>query len=422
MTKFEFQELAVDKFRKLKVGALFMKMGSGKTKVAVELANLNADKVAQLLWICPYQVKESTIRELNKWRPAMPFHVEAYESISQGDSGNERAKDFVKQGRTFLVLDESIFVKNGRTKRWGRIKQLRRLCPYCVILNGTPVVKDEWDLYWQMRMLDERIIPFNEWDFERLFFNQVRINPAGRRHGFVKYEFSKKNADALAKLIAPYTFRVDIDYGIDVDEQTIKVEPTVKTLADYRSLRADALRNIQSVMQFMGYLTQMLWAMSVDDNRINKTVELVKGRPVIVYTKFKAEGDKLAKRLGDCYRIQGETIKRKRQAVLEQFEGKQDKPLIISFGTGSYGLNLQFANEVIFNSYDWNYGQLEQAKARVLRIGQQRQVKFRFIENNDDKEHGLPIQRMVHSCVQNKLEMADFVKNELMHGKIEEWL
>lgn len=422
MTDFKFQELAVDKFRRLKVGALFMKMGSGKTKVAVDLANANADKVDQLLWICPFQVRESTKVELSKWAPQMKVKVEAYESISQGESGYQRVSNFVKDGRTFLVLDESIFIKNGKTKRWGRIKQLRRLCPYCIILNGTPVVKNEWDLYWQMRMLDERIIPFNEWDFERLFFNQVRIKPAGRRHGFVKYEFSKKNAGALAKLIAPYTFRVDIDYGIDVDDKTIKVEPTMATLTEYRSLRADALRNIQSVMQFMGYLTQMLWTMSVDDNRIDKTVELTKGRPAIIYAKFKAEGDKLAKRLGDCYRIQGETIKRKRQAVLEQFEKNQDKPLIISFGTGAYGLNLQFANEVIFNSYDWNYGQLEQAKARVLRIGQERQVKFRFIENNDDKENGLPIQRMVRSCVTNKVNMADFVKTELMHSRMEEWL
>lgn len=422
MTNFKFQELAVDKFRRLKVGALFMKMGSGKTKVAVDLANANADKVDRLLWICPFQVRESTKVELSKWAPKMKIKVEAYESISQGESGYQRVSDFVKGGRTFLVLDESIFIKNGKTKRWGQIKQLRRLCPYCVILNGTPVVKDEWDLYWQMRMLDERIIPFNEWDFERLFFNQVRIKPAGRRHGFVKYEFSKKNAEALAKLIAPYTFRVDIDYGIDVDDQTIKVEPTIATLIEYRSLRTEALRNLKSIMQFMGYLTQMLWTMAVDDNRINKTVELAKGRPVIIYTKFKAEGDKLAKKLGDCYRIQGETIKRKRQTVLEQFEKNQDKPLIISFGTGSYGLNLQFANEVIFNSYDWNYGQLEQAKARVLRIGQERQVKFRFIENNDDKEHGLPIQRMVRSCIDNKVNMADFVKTELMHSRMEAWL
>lgn len=423
MTKYEFQELAVDKFRQLKVGALFMKMGSGKTKVAVELANANADKVDRLLWVCPFQVKDSTKAELFKWSPKMPFNVIAYESISQGESGYQKAKDFIKGHRVFLVLDESIFIKNGRTKRWQRLKAIRRQCPYCIILNGTPVVRDEWDLYWQMQMLDERIIPYNEWDFQVLFFDQVRIRPKGRRHGFIKYEFSKKNARALAKMIEPYTFRVDVDYGIAVDDKTITVPPTGTTLSEYHKLRTEALQNLSSVLQFMGYLTQMLWQMAVDDNRCDKTVELAKGRPVIIYAVFKAEVDKLIKKLdGECYCIRGGMSADDRKRQLYQFEKWQDRPLIISYGTGSYGLNLQFANEVIFNSYDWNYGRLEQAKARVLRIGQANKVKLTFVENLDAKDAGVPIQRMVRACVQNKTEMSEFVKTELMNNRMEAWL
>lgn len=33
------QLIAYDKFKKLKVGALFMEMGTGKTKVAIDLIN-----------------------------------------------------------------------------------------------------------------------------------------------------------------------------------------------------------------------------------------------------------------------------------------------------------------------------------------------------------------------------------------------
>ena len=422
MTKFEFQELAVDKFRRLKVGALFMKMGSGKTKVAVDLANANADKVDRLLWICPFQVKDSTKAELQKWSPRMNFNVIAYESISQGESGFKQAQDFVTKGKTFLVLDESIFIKNGLTKRWQRIKQLRRICPFCIILNGTPVVKNEWDLYWQMRMLDERIIPYNEWDFQRLFFDQVYIRPKGHRHGFTKYEFSAKNAESLSKMIEPYTFRVDVDYGISVDDQVITVPPTMATLTEYAQLKSSALHALTSIMQFMGYLTQMLWTMAVDDNRIDKTVELAKGQPVIIYAVFKSEVDKLQRKLGQSYCIRGGMTADERKRQLKQFEQWQDRPLIISYGTGSYGLNLQYCNRVIFNSYDWNYGRLEQAKARVLRIGQNKQVSFTFVENSDDKGTGLPIQRMVRSCVQNKTEMSEFVKTELMKNRMEAWL
>ena len=46
------QKLAFDKFSKMRVGALFMKMGSGKTRVALELVN-NTD-TDFMLYLCPF--------------------------------------------------------------------------------------------------------------------------------------------------------------------------------------------------------------------------------------------------------------------------------------------------------------------------------------------------------------------------------
>lgn len=409
MINLSFQSLAYEKFSKMRVGALFMKMGSGKTKVAVDIANSNVDKVDRLIWICPNQVKDSTIKELKKWSPRMRFRVIAYESLSQSERIFNDAMSYAKAGKPFLVLDESIFVKNGKTLRWQRCKAIRVLCPFCLILNGTPVVKNEWDLYWQMNMLDERIIPYNEPDFRRLFFDEKTIRARGRRGSFVKYEFSKKNANALAKMIAPYTFKVDVDYGIAAEDKTISVKPMPMTQVDYAGLKAKALHNAGSLMQFMSVLGGMVMLMSCDANRIAKTAELAKNRPVIIYAKYRDEVYAIRKALNDnCYCITGSTPANERRTMLNLFELMQDRPLILTFGTGSYGLNLQFANEVIFNSYDWNYGTLEQAKARVLRIGQSKTVHFTFVELD------LPIQQLVKRCVMNKDSMADFVKNQLI--------
>lgn len=44
------QELAFEKLSKLKVGALFMAMGTGKTKVALDLINSKLNKVDYVLW------------------------------------------------------------------------------------------------------------------------------------------------------------------------------------------------------------------------------------------------------------------------------------------------------------------------------------------------------------------------------------
>ena len=51
------QEQAFRKLSRLKCGALFMEMGTGKTKVALDLAASKAGKVDGVLWICPVSLK-----------------------------------------------------------------------------------------------------------------------------------------------------------------------------------------------------------------------------------------------------------------------------------------------------------------------------------------------------------------------------
>lgn len=59
------QEQAYNKLRELKVGALFMKMGSGKTKVTLDLVkDTDCD---YLLYVCPFSVKNTIKDEIDKW-------------------------------------------------------------------------------------------------------------------------------------------------------------------------------------------------------------------------------------------------------------------------------------------------------------------------------------------------------------------
>ena len=51
------QEKAFEKLSKLKCGALFMEMGTGKTKVALDLINSKLNKIDYVLWICPVSIK-----------------------------------------------------------------------------------------------------------------------------------------------------------------------------------------------------------------------------------------------------------------------------------------------------------------------------------------------------------------------------
>ncbi|HEN1032073.1 TPA: DEAD/DEAH box helicase family protein, partial [Streptococcus agalactiae] len=59
------QQKAFEKFSKLKVGALFMKQGSGKTRVALELVKTTDSGF--VLFICPFSVKKSLLDEIELW-------------------------------------------------------------------------------------------------------------------------------------------------------------------------------------------------------------------------------------------------------------------------------------------------------------------------------------------------------------------
>ncbi|MCT7794652.1 MAG: DEAD/DEAH box helicase family protein [Lactobacillus crispatus] len=50
------QKKAIEKLEKLRVGALFMEPGTGKTRTAVEL--INSSKTDYVLFLVPFQTKK----------------------------------------------------------------------------------------------------------------------------------------------------------------------------------------------------------------------------------------------------------------------------------------------------------------------------------------------------------------------------
>ena len=47
-------------------------------------------------------------------------------------------------------------------------------------------------------------------------------------------------------------------------------------------------------------------------------------------------------------------------------------------GVGSYSLNLQFCNEIVYSSLNFDFGKIEQSKYRIKRIGQTSDIKYTY--------------------------------------------
>ncbi|MCC9869739.1 SNF2-related protein, partial [Streptococcus agalactiae] len=174
----EDQQKAIEKFSRLKVGALFMKQGSGKTRVALELVRTTDSEF--VLFMCPFSVKKNLLDEINLWGIDKEFEVIGYESISSSDKEYLRILDKLKNAyKPFIVADESVFIKNDTSKVHRRMLEFRDLSEYRLILNGTPITRDEWDIYNQMEFLSYKIFNMHRHEFLSTFFKTIRYKKKG---------------------------------------------------------------------------------------------------------------------------------------------------------------------------------------------------------------------------------------------------
>lgn len=80
---------------------------------------------------------------------------------------------------------------------------------------------------------------------------------------------------------------------------------------------------------------------------------------------------------------------KKRGQVLKQFAESRDGVMLMTFGLGAEGLNLQHCSTVLLMDVWWNCGKTQQAIARVLRRGQENEVTIYFFTSHTGIENAL---------------------------------
>ena len=165
---YEHQVRAVEKLLKVKVGALFLEMGLGKTRTTLELVKkrLEKGKISQVVWLCPCSVKENLRRDIIKHTGnecSDIITICGIETLSSSIKANILLRKIANDKECFLVVDESNMIKNHKAKRTERIITLGAMCRYRLILNGTPITRTEADLFAQWYFLDWRILGYQSY-------------------------------------------------------------------------------------------------------------------------------------------------------------------------------------------------------------------------------------------------------------------
>lgn len=387
-----------------------MEMGTGKTKVMVDLIKEVTD-VTLVVLFCPFSTIDNLKKELVKWDLQINYKIVGYETLSSSKTVYLDLLAEVVGQTTFIVCDESIFIKNSRSNRFQRVLEVSKNSKYRLILNGTPIVKNEWDLFNQMYFLSPDIIGMTEQEFRSNFFDEIIYKKRGEKEK-VFYKFNDKNKEYLSELVEPYVYRYMLEFDKKINNEYIHTHASSKDIGTYDQIKQFYLEQIKNdfnsniIMQMIGALQQH----SANDTNKNKEIsEYIVGKQCIVFCSYKEELEQI-RALTDCYVITGDIKKEDRQKIMEEFR-EGNKPLLLTFGVGAYGLNLQFCNEIVYSSLTFNYGQMEQSLARIKRIGQAEDIKYTYFKTE------YKVYELLEENIGKKETLANLIKKNIKNIK-----
>lgn len=362
------QKGAFQKGSKWKSFALFMKMGTGKTRVCVELVNTvnDLDLVVYIAPLSLIKTRTETIKpikdEVLKWGGFNCKNViyVGVESIGMSDKVYLNTyKEIQKTSNVFLIIDESIKIKNLESKRTQRCIELSKMVKYKLILNGQPLTRDLLDLYAQMYFLDPRILNMSLSEFKNTFCKYTmitkRITPTKQytKEFITGYE----NIDYLYSLIGDYVYECDLNLEVKQIFETKYYSLDEESKKTYKELKEKYLDN--EMMQYK------------NNNIFLEMSMKMQHQYCITPQKFEIVNDWF-----QTYPENKTIIYCKYVASREECELRYPNAIVLNYKSDSHGHNLQDYPYMIYFDGTFDWGDVIQGSHRNYRTGQQNDCRY----------------------------------------------
>jgi hypothetical protein len=368
------QNQAFTKLLTNKVGALFMKMGTGKTRVAVELVNTVHD-LDLVVYIAPSDIirpKSESISsikdEVNKWGGFNAKEVIYIGIETIGMSDRQYLQLYKKISTTwkcFLIVDESIKVKNIDAKRTLRVIEFSKMVEYKLILNGEPITRDLLDLWSQFYILDPEILNMSLAEFKNTFCKYTTITKSfpGIYKSYTK-EFitGYENIDYLYSLIGEYVYECDLELNVQQIYETVTYSLSENDLKTYNHLKETYLDNEKLLAMNNNIFLEMTQKMQHEYScsfekfiEVDKWFKTYPEEKAIIYCNYVVSADECR----DLY----------------------PKALVLNYNS-SFGHNLQDRPFTVFFDQTFDWGKIVQGTARNYRTGQENDCRYlRLVPN-----------------------------------------
>jgi len=418
--------------------ALFMEMGTGKTKVAIDnMAVLyEAGRINAVLVVAPKGVYDNWSKSeipthlparinhfILRWVAAKtqkfeqqlevftktPFDglkifVMNVEALST-PRGLRAADDFLRYNpENMMIVDESTTIKNRKAARTRNIIALNGKTRYRRILTGSPITKSPMDLFSQCAFLTDKALGFNSYFAFQARYANVQKRVMGHRsfNQIVGYRRLDELSDRLDKFSSRILKRDCLDLPdkvymrreVDLTPEQAQLYKQMKKLALAR-LDNGELATTSSVLTQIMRLHQIVCGFLQPDegdiqelssNRMDALLDItdeLQGK-AIIWASYTHDIQQIASALRDRFGPEavatyyGDTPQDERQEVVERFQDP-DNPLRFFVGqprTGGYGITLTAATTVIYYSNSYDLEIRLQSEDRAHRIGQTNKVTY----------------------------------------------
>lgn len=387
------QQGAVSKLSKLKVGALYMDAGTGKTRSALEILK-TVPELKYILWLTPYRTKQNLRDELLKWG-CTDADIVGIETISSSDREylrlHNKLNEFGKSAA--VVVDESLKIKNLEAKRTKRITELGKLAEYRLILNGTPVSRNLLDVWAQMEFLSPKILKMNFAEFKNTFceYTVMSRRIAGRTVSKREWINKYHNVQHLYNLIKPYVYECDLD--LQVGKQYIDV--------DFRLSRTEMERYNEIKEHFLNPEKLLM----LNNNIFLRMTQKMQ----YVYTNSEEKYQFLDRFLKEN---DSKKVLIFRKYIDADLELKRRYPNLrtLSIQSESMGLNLQNYDTIILWDKVWDYALIKQMEHRIWRIGQKNTCRFINLNAN------VGLDKMMIKSAVKKRDVLKFFKKTVINN------
>jgi SNF2 family DNA or RNA helicase len=420
---------------------LAMAMGTGKSKVAIDL--ISERKAQRVLIVCPKSVVHIWPSEFNKhdrwpavFAPKNGNVASKTESLKRAMETTGRPVVFVVNYETmwrdpflkvalsyawdWVILDESHRIKSPGGVASRAAHRLGRQAKYRLCLTGTPMPHSPMDLYAQYRFLDSSIFGTS--------FVSFKAHYAIMGGYLRKQVISFRYQDELREKMYSLAFRVSKDV-LDLPEaqhesRTFNLQPETRRI--YESLEHVLVAQVEEgIISASNALVKLLRLQQLtsgyikDDDGVERKLEegkqdllddllqdMPRREPIIIFCRFHSDLNAVRRIAERQDRSHGELSGRRND--LDKFYSKECDLLAVQLQSGGVGIDLTRAHYAIYYSLGFSLGDYEQSLARLHRPGQTKPVQYYHLiaEGTVDEK--------VYQALRDRREVVGYVLGGLM--------